>query len=257
MNAGPHLDDDLLSAHLDGIDAGLHLASCPTCQARLDELAAAAAAVGAPPPLPPASVVDAAVGRALDAEERRSRRPALVALAAAVLVVLGVVGAVVVGDDERPSDSDTAALRLSDDEVAGGGGTAGASATSTVAFGGDLGEMDEARELSDRVREVVEPPPTTTTAADPSGAAALEAGDTATMRAPTVRTTSDDPYCEKAVAKELDTGLGPLVYRATLRWNGTPAVAVAYRLAQPRGELDHRLYVLTSEGCRLLVAQTF
>jgi hypothetical protein len=253
MNAGPHLSDDVLSAHLDGIDAGPHLAACPECQARLDRLAAAAAAIGAPPALPSVAVVDAAVAHALDAEERRGRRPVLVALAAAVLVVLGVVGAVVVGDEERPSDSDTAALREASGEDMSAGGGGGVADSAGPSFGGDLGEVDDPHELSHRVRSVVEPSPTTTTAA--AGEAKVMPGSAAALSSRTNE--RRDPYCEQAVAKEYDTGLGPLVYRATLRWNGTPAVAVAYRLAEPGGELDHRLYVLAVDGCRLLVAQTF
>ena len=65
-----------------------------------------------------------------------------------------------------------------------------------------------------------------------------------------------DPYCEEEVATTYAEGLGSLVYRATLRWDGTPAVAVAYALAEPQGELDHRIYVLAVDDCRLLVAQT-
>jgi len=252
MNAGPHLDDDALSAHLDGLDAGPHLAACGECRARLDGLAAAAAAIGAPPAMPTPSVIDAAVDRALDAEARGPRRTVLVALAAAVLVVLGVVSAALVGDEERPSDSDTAAL--SDES------TAGQDAAGDVAFAEDLGELDDQQELRDRVRTVVEPPPTTTTAPGSGGEVkesvgapmAATAGDSSA-----VRTSGKDPYCEQAVAEELDRGLGPLVYRATLRWNGTPAVAVAYRVEDASGELDHRLFVLASGSCELLVAQTF
>lgn len=247
----PHLDDDALSAHLDGLDAGPHLAACADCRARLDALAAAAAAIGAPVGLPPESVVDDAVARALDAEARGPRRTVLVALAAAVLVVLGVVGVALVGDEERPSDSDTAAL--SDDS-----GEALAAGDAAAAPADDLGELGDENELRNRVKAVIEPPPTTTTTVD--GAQVQES-----MGAPAARTASGggsvaragDPYCEQAVAKELDRGLGALVYRATLRWNGTPAVAVAYRLERASGELDHRLYVLTSGSCDLLVAQTF
>jgi hypothetical protein len=254
MSAGPHLSDELLSAHLDGADAGPHLAACAECRARLDELAAAAAAIATPPALPAASVVDAAVAHALDAEERSSRRPLVVALAAAVLVVLGVMGAMVGGDEERPSESDTALSgRVADEN----GTTAAAdSETSGVAFGGDLGELDDPRELADRVRADIEPPPTTTSMATADGGA-IGGGGSAALQTSKARTNARDPYCEQAVAEELGRGLGSLVYRATLRWNGTPAVAVAYRPADAGGALDHRLFVLSVDGCEVLVAQMF
>ncbi len=51
-------------------------------------------------------------------------------------------------------------------------------------------------------------------------------------------------------------GLGPLVYAATLRWQGTRAVALAYRVDEAApSSLDHRVLVLAADGCRLLVAQ--
>jgi hypothetical protein len=66
--------------------------------------------------------------------------------------------------------------------------------------------------------------------------------------------------CEEAVAKDYTKGLGlgPLVYRATLRWQGTPAVVLAYRLADTSGAgADHQAFVMALDGCRLLVVQGF
>lgn len=254
MNASPHPDDDALSARLDGFDAGAgtaeHLAGCAECRARLDALAGAATLIGTPPAAPAAHLVDAAVARALDAGERGARRPVLVALAAAALVVLGVVGVAVVGDEEKPSDSDTAAL--SDESLDSGAVTA----DSDVAFGGDLGELDDAKALADRVRTVVEPPPAT---ADEVGGAQASSGPPLAARTAggSKANVPKDPYCQQAVADEFDEGLGRLVYRAVLTWDDTPAVAVVYELDKPRGELDHRLYVLATGSCELLVAQTF
>jgi hypothetical protein len=52
-------------------------------------------------------------------------------------------------------------------------------------------------------------------------------------------------------------GLGPLVYAASLRWQGTPAVLLTYRVDGARaGGLDHRALVLSRAGCQLLVVQT-
>ena len=52
-------------------------------------------------------------------------------------------------------------------------------------------------------------------------------------------------------------GLGPLVYTARLRWQGVPAVTLAYRVAAAgTGRLDHRVFVVSATGCQLLVAQS-
>lgn len=52
-------------------------------------------------------------------------------------------------------------------------------------------------------------------------------------------------------------GLGSLVYGARLRWQGVAAMALAYRVtgAQTAG-LDHRVFVVATSDCRLLVAQS-
>lgn len=262
MSTAPHLDDDALSAHLDGLDAGSgaadHLAACAECRARLDVLAAAASLIGTPLPPPAPHLVDDAVARALDAEARGARRPMLVALAAAALVVLGLVGVTVVGDEERPSESDTALTDAAGEATTDAAGGAIGSG-SEVAFGGDLGELNDPTALADRVRPVVEPPPPAADeAGEPSAVVAPSAQHALSARSSGGSTkASKDPYCEQAVAEEFDKGLGLLVYRAVLTWKGAPAVAVVYELDDAKGELDHRLYVLASDGCDLLVAQTF
>ncbi len=71
------------------------------------------------------------------------------------------------------------------------------------------------------------------------------------------RRPSPDTTCAGEARANYGQGLGPLVYAATLRWQGTAAVLLAYRLegAGPTG-LDHRAFVLSREDCRLLVVQT-
>ena len=68
----PHLDDDALSAALDGElsgDVDAHLSGCATCHARLEALARVAAAVGSPLSPRPAEEVDAVIRAALAAWE--------------------------------------------------------------------------------------------------------------------------------------------------------------------------------------------
>ncbi|HEX2064938.1 MAG TPA: hypothetical protein VHE80_11015, partial [Acidimicrobiales bacterium] len=126
-----------------------------------------------------------------------------------------------------------------------------------VRDGGDLGEQSDARLLAEAVRAGVGG----TAAAVPAGpaapsAASERAGEPA---ADATRTGAADPPCA-GEARALVPGLGPLVYTATLRWQGTPAVALAF-LASPSsgpGPLPHQVMVMApQEGCRLLVVQRF
>src|SRR5687767_13789131 len=163
-----HLDDELLSAHLDGEapKAADHLAACADCRARFDALAAAARLVGTPPVPPDADAVDAAVARAVGDERRPNRRPMLAALAAAAVAVLGIVG---VGVLDSGEDDDAGVSALADRDESGAGAQAGSEA---VTDGGDLGDLAEARAVADAVRAAVEPP-------------AEAAGDSAVVAAPT------------------------------------------------------------------------
>lgn len=63
--------------------------------------------------------------------------------------------------------------------------------------------------------------------------------------------------CAAETRQSYGQGLGSLVYSARLRWQGVAAVALAYRVAggQTVG-LDHRVFVLSTAGCQLLVAQS-
>ncbi|MGH9126071.1 MAG: zf-HC2 domain-containing protein, partial [Acidimicrobiales bacterium] len=76
----PHLDDDALSALVDGEATPgdrEHLADCPACQAELAALAAVARAIATPglPPVP--GEVDAAIARALRSWEAGPSEPAV------------------------------------------------------------------------------------------------------------------------------------------------------------------------------------
>ena len=281
MNA-PHLDDERLSAHLDGSQfddtdpaAGDHLASCAECRARLEAFRSVAELVGAPV-TPPAGAVDAAVAAALAAHaspggppvvplstavRRRRTQVGLAAAAAVVTVVLGVSslrgGA---GDDTQ--------------------NMAAREASGTSAAGPDLGDQSDARALAERVRTVVEGEfaagsmsPTadsteggeagasgggsaaqseTEAAPAPEGEAAVTSKRAVAARS-SVRPTGP---CTATARSEYGRGLADLVFEGTLRWEGTPAVVLAYRIEGATGALDHRVLVLARADCRLLVAQT-
>jgi hypothetical protein len=121
-----HLDDDALSAALDGettAEEHSHLTDCAACQARIETFRAVAQVVGAPISPRPAAAVNSAIQKAVDdgwavepvaggevvtavsAGPSGSRRPAtgrrlrfggspqrVLAMAAAIVVVLGAVG---------------------------------------------------------------------------------------------------------------------------------------------------------------------
>lgn len=268
--SAPHLHDDDLSASLDGFelapDDAAHLAACDRCRARLHALGEAAEALRAPMPVP-AGLRDTAVERALTAEvgaeagagrfragRRRGPAPWVAGVAAAVVVILGVSFVSRVGD---------------------GGDDSLTSASSNALDGGDLGELDAAS-LRERVGGVLEPK----ALEDSSGAASggggqmentgpadTGGGDASDEQAPSVmatrearagRRTGNTAACEAIVRERYDRGLiGELVYRATGTWQGEDALVLAYRVAEPRGQLDHLVYVVAEDDCELLNVQAF
>jgi hypothetical protein len=69
------------------------------------------------------------------------------------------------------------------------------------------------------------------------------------------RPPSPDTACAGEARATYGRDLGPLVHAATLRWQGAPAVLLAYRARSSPG-LEHRVFVMAREGCQLLVAQS-
>lgn len=331
---GSHLDDESLSAALDGVDpvADAHVAGCPTCQARSAALGRAGRAVGALPPAgAPAGLVDRAVGAALaayaaereaaprsasppsradasadDGDEGddhtvvplrvgppgsadrlaspraptsgadRRRMPAWALGVAAAVAAIAVAVPVLTRDthDDRVSQS-AGPVRADKSD--------GASSAGVVADGGDLGDQSDQLALGQILSGAVAGTPRAA-AAEPqaidSGRSdfSLQPSAGAATTAPAVselRTTPDQARpapsgptstaaassvsaCEDAVRSDFAKGLGPLLYRATLRWQGTPAVLLAYRLADTTGSgPDRRAFVMALDGCQLLVVQGF
>jgi Putative zinc-finger len=128
----PHLDDETLSALIDGEDpagdeqaARAHLASCERCSTRIRRLGASTAAVGAPVASPPAGTRAEAVARALDSGAAvapidedalppipiaRTRSPHLGGIAAAMVAVVALtVGGLLLANGGGSSPSDKSA----------------------------------------------------------------------------------------------------------------------------------------------------
>lgn len=288
-----HLDDEQLSASLDG-EGGLaeaaHLAGCEACGGRRAELDAVRRAVATPGPGPGAGVADRAVGAALAAwaVERaptspgspapatagdgaatrasrevsrdaraevvplRRRRVPTWALGAAAAVAALLV-AVPIATRDGGGDAEQTAGPVGGDE---GATSAEAAAAGPVIDGGDLGPQADQLALG----RILESALAGAAVEDRTGAApAAEA----LQSAPTARDGpalySSEPVCADTVRSTYDRGLGPLVYRATVTWQGTPSELLAYRLADATAAAgpDHRVFVMAVEGCRLLVVQGF
>src|SRR5438445_2765815 len=123
MNDDAHLDDEALSAaldgELDGVLAGeladaarVHLAACNRCSARQAELHAVALALGGEPAAPSAARRDAAVATVLRTTRRASRfSPPMLVAAAAAAVVVAVAVPLFARSTGRPKTT-TAAGRL-------------------------------------------------------------------------------------------------------------------------------------------------
>ena len=331
-----HLDDESLSAAIDGQDAPAtaHLAGCAACRARSEALDAARLAVGAPPGVLPTGLADRAVTAALAAyADERAAAESGVAAAGGTRAGDGAVVVPLRRPLEGPPDSFTSAgpagrqrrrpptwalgvaaalaavlvavpllTRGADDEAATvATGTmadrAAEQAAGVVTDGGDLGEQSDQLALGSVLTGAVgagggqfaaapaspaagAASDAATAATDTAGARASEpkalasgapaegaAGVSPTPEArpatpsPSVLSTADPAAvaaCEEAAAKDFGDRVGPLLYRATLRWQGTPAVLLAYRLADTSSKgPDHQAFVMALDDCRVLVAQGF
>ena len=280
-----HPDDELLSAALDGEPEPAtvaHLGGCDACLARLDALDRVRRAVGTGPGATPADVADRALGAAAAAwageqaaalvavpEPEREpaaggpaptpprpgpaggdgtargddnvvplpRRPdrrtfppwALGAVAALVAVLLAVP---MVLDD----DSDTGQRTASSDGV----------------FPAALREQ-LLRAVPGAVAQKAPAPPGADEAADTLAAPAPEAAARNAGGAGAAATA-----CRAEVRAEFGGRLGALLYAASLRWQDTDAVVLAYRLADTSAPgPDHLAVVIARDDCRLLASQGF
>jgi len=121
-----------------------------------------------------------------------------------------------------------------------GGGAGGAAAS------GDLGDQSDGVAVATAVQ-----------------AALARLGDKAPPKEP-------GAVCASETRETYGRGLGSLVYTVRLRWQGVPAVALAYQAAGPTANatasgtgtgsagaaaIHHRVFVVSTNGCRLLVAQ--
>ncbi|MDQ1395742.1 MAG: hypothetical protein QOG64_1001, partial [Acidimicrobiaceae bacterium] len=162
-----HLDDEALSAVLDGVaDAGEaeHVASCLDCQGRLGSFRAVAAAVAEPVPQRAPRAREQAIAAALEAggslrASRRQRVPLWLVGVAAALLAVGVAVPLLGGHGlTGTAKSSTAARSTAAGEPpttrsAAGEGQAAASGTNSFATAGaDLGDQSDPATLTQVLR---------------------------------------------------------------------------------------------------------
>jgi hypothetical protein len=241
-----HLDDDALSASLDGeatADEVAHLDGCEACRARLGELRSAANLIGSPV----APVDDArreeAIAAALVAMPtpiRRSRRtvPPWLLAAAAILVV--AIALVPLLDRSSGGDADRDASSAASSAGTAELKSAAPSAEDATPFlaspgpGPDLGAFGTDEPLRDRVLAAL---PESASATSTTGAVA--SGATAA------------PACPEVGAG--DPALGALVLEAVATIGDTPVRILVYRV----GTDELRAIAAAVDDCRVLRSETF
>lgn len=251
-----HLDEDALSAVIDGDGDGVgaaHLLECSACRERLEAMRAAAALVATPVELDPdqreatiAAVLDSAPAAAVVTLPTRSSRSwSWLAPAAAVAAVVGLMASVAIGLGGGRDDSQEASLDASSGEAEVM--TSTTAAAQTAPDSGpvqQLGPQDEGS-LRDAVRQRLRPTPEDS----PSGSGAEESADDVSGDDQRVAT------CD-ATLRSTDPTLGLLRLTARARWVGQPALILAYQVS---GDitLGVRVFVVTPATCFVRASQSF
>jgi len=258
-----HHDDELLSMVLDGEAVAdgdrAHVESCDECGIRLAELRRAAALVATPVHPVPAEARRRAIAAAMDATGPVVLRPLRGRsrfanwggpLLAAAAVVVAIVVAVPLLAGQGGDDSGDVAIT---------------DATAGPVRAGDLGELGDGSGLADRVRDAL--PGGSGAGGSSLRADEAEGGgdeDEAAAEGATDHTADSDTMtmatgedaatlaqrCEPAARRDAD--LGALRYVATARWDGTPAVVLAFGPPDSGGDDRIWVYVLASDDCRIL-----
>jgi len=280
----PHLDDESLSAAIDGEATAAeeaHLATCSRCQAGLEALAFVAQAVGAPVAPRPAEAVDAAIRQALGdlssaarldshlpaparpfvspppiapvapVGRRRSSRSwmaGVAGIAAAVVVVAGIVSLM-----SRSHPSNTTALSHLSVGASGASTTVPALAPVPVpgAAAGpatrDLGEQSDAAVVAQLV--------TASERAAGVGPDLAVGGVTSTAaRNPAASAELPAVPCVTEARQALGGAAadnGVVAFVATLRWRGQAAVVAVFSV--PGGQVG---VIMKTAGCSFLAGLT-
>jgi len=281
----PHLEDEALSAALDGAATGdeeSHLASCPQCQAQLASLAAVARAVGAAVAPRPQADIDAAIAEALaawtpvarpgDLEDRDVMVPitpvvsitpqtggsrkwlAIAGGIAAALIVVAGIGALARGTSKETATRATAAGPA----ITTTPTTATGPSPGTV-VGGNLGDQSNPSAVAGLVIGALSAASPTATHQSANGSAtgippgAPSPGAAAPAASEAPRSCVTQAQAALGLAAARGAGAGGVRYQATVEWQGqTPAVVVVF---SPPGGLQGA--VMRAADCSLLAVLPF
>lgn len=242
MNDAPsHLDDDRLSALVDGVaepEDAAHAASCLECGARLAAWQAVVSRVAADPVVPDDGRLDQAVAAALDAgtdgsvtdlsevRRRRGLRPPAAAGVAAALVLLAGLnfGLAQIGSGSNHHNSTTSAGAAA---PAAGNGASGSTGKAPVAR--NLGSFESTTALVPAVKALVEPTRGSPALFGPSSTVATPSAAGAVSRS-----------CPAPVQNTLNR---PFVAEANLTFKGVPSIVSVFT-----GAGGHTA-VVTSTSC--------
>jgi hypothetical protein len=248
-----HLDDETLSATIDGYSSAeerAHLDRCAICSQRLERLKEVSRLVGARVPSPPRAVADAAVAAAMAFRQpgeipvgslpvshlkRRRLQPLLAAAALVIVVGAGVVAIARAtgpsGSSKRAASAQRAgspAPAASSTTAPGlnlGGAAAGASSTGTPV---DLGDFSDTAALTTALRQ-----------------RASQSVDRRPASSP--QTAPCQPLAATAAGVP-STSIPNLV--AALRWRGQPATSFVYQRGGSAGPVA---VVMANQGCGQLI----
>lgn len=227
---------------------------------------AAGARAPTPPPPPRAAEGAGAAGgdhKVVPLHRRSDRRAfpawALGAVAAVVAALLAVP--IVLDDDDSDTGQRTASAPAGDQAANASSLDAG------VVEGGELGSLSDPATLREQllaavpgaVAQKASAPASAEGAADTLAAPAPEAPSTTAFAARTAGgAEATGTACRAEVRAQFGGRLGALLYTAGLRWQGTDAVVLAYRLADTSAPgPDHLALVMARDDCRLLASQGF
>lgn len=249
---GDHLDDDALSATLDGEATpaeAAHAGECPTCRARLDVFRAAANAVGSAVGPVDAARREDAIAAALAAvpastESRRGRPPTwLYAVAAAVVALAALVPLLTRGDDGADTASRaTSKAAAPAPESTGQADASTLAAPPTAVDAGDLGTVGPGDALRDVVVPALAPTPAPEVAAPTPGPPSAAAGSSAAATPCLAEVRSSEPV-----------GALRLSGRATV--DGVASEVLVFELPDEPGHL--RALAVAPADCHVVRSETF
>lgn len=256
-----HLDDEALSAVLDGeasADESQHADTCAACSARLATLRDASMLVRSPVAPADPERRELAIAAALEAFDagkvvpmRRRVPPAWLGVAAAALVAVAAVSLLRGGDgpssDEVATGADDAdePAQLESIEEAGDQAATMSAPAGPIDLG-DLGELD-GTDLRATLDDSAQRSAAGSGAAAGSGGGASDSAlaDGAEAAVP----------CEQAI-REGNPDLGALALRATGTYQGDPVIVLGFDVPVENG-FDRWVYVVGVEGCTIRVQETY